>query len=158
MPRRSAGFQTGLERVGGLADTLQQQDTASRFGNRRSANDVLTNLYSFSGTTDGTNPYAGLVRGNDGNLYGTTSSGGTNNLGTVFKISSNGALTRLCSFNGTNGAAPYGALVQGPDGSFYGTTYAGGASNSPMTDPDEWDGHTLVERGGGTNLSGAILG
>jgi uncharacterized repeat protein (TIGR03803 family) len=144
--------------VGGLADTLQQQDTASRFGNRRSANDVLTNLYSFSGTTDGTNPYAGLVRGNDGNLYGTTSSGGTNNLGTVFKISSNGALTRLCSFNGTNGAAPYGALVQGPDGSFYGTTCAGGASNSPMTDPDEWDGHTHVERGGGTKLSSAILG
>jgi uncharacterized repeat protein (TIGR03803 family) len=94
-----------------------------------SAGVVFTNLYSFSGTTDGANPYAGLVRGNDGNLYGTTSSGGTNNLGTVFKISSNGALTRLCSFNGTNGAAPYGALVQGADGSFYGTTYAGGASN-----------------------------
>ncbi|MGO8928883.1 MAG: choice-of-anchor tandem repeat GloVer-containing protein [Limisphaerales bacterium] len=90
---------------------------------------VFTNLYSFTGTNDGANPYAGLVQGSDGNLYGTTSSGGTNNLGTVFKVGSKGVLTVLHSFNGTDGAAPYAALVQGADGSFYGTTYAGGVSN-----------------------------
>ena len=89
----------------------------------------FTNLYSFSGTNDGANPYAGLVQGSDGNLYGTTSSGGAHNLGTVFKISSNGALTRLYSFDGTNGAAPYAALLQDADRSFYGTTYGGGASD-----------------------------
>ena len=90
---------------------------------------VFTNLHSFTGTNDGANPYAGLVQGSDGNLYGTASSGGLNNLGTLFKLGTNGALTRLYSFDGTSGAAPYAALVQGADGDFYGTTYAGGASD-----------------------------
>ena len=55
-----------------------------------SAGVIFTNLYSFTGTNDGANPYAGLVQGSDGNLYGTTSSGGTNNLGTVFRIGAMG--------------------------------------------------------------------
>jgi len=90
---------------------------------------VFTNLHSFTGTNDGANPYAGLAQGSDGNLYGTASSGGSNNLGTLFKISANGELSLLYSFNGTNGAAPHAALVKGTNGSFYGTTYGGGASN-----------------------------
>jgi uncharacterized repeat protein (TIGR03803 family) len=49
-------------------------------------NGTLTSLYSFGGTNDGANPSAGLVRGNDGSFYGTTQYGGTNNLGTVFRL------------------------------------------------------------------------
>ena len=50
-------------------------------------------------------------------------SGGTNGYGTVFKISTNGALTTLYSFTGGNdGADPNAGLVQGSDGNFYGTT------------------------------------
>lgn len=94
-----------------------------------SAGVIFTNLHSFTGTNDGANPYSGLVVGNDGSLYGTTSSGGTINLGTVFKISPDGALTCLYSFNGTDGAAPYATVVRGADGTFYGTTYAGGVGN-----------------------------
>src|ERR1035437_5987614 len=46
-----------------------------------------TNLYSFgSSPTDGEYPDAGLVQGSDGNFYGTTEDGGTNNDGTVFKL------------------------------------------------------------------------
>ena len=65
--------------------------------------------------------------GGDGNLYGTTESGGMNGLGTVFRISSDGtSLTNLFSFAGTNGRSPQTALVQGGDGNFYGTTQYGG--------------------------------
>ena len=147
-----------------------------------SPNGALTSLYSFTGGNDGANPQAGLVQGSDGNFYGTTEDGGTNNdrlwhrvqnqhqwgadqlcipspaammaqtpkpgwcraataismarltaaartgwHGTVFKISTNGALTSLYSFTGGNdGANPDAGLVQGSDGNFYGTTNGGG--------------------------------
>jgi uncharacterized repeat protein (TIGR03803 family) len=91
---------------------------------------VFTTVYSFTGGEDGANPMAGLVQGSDGNFYGTTSNGGTNNSGTVFKISAAGALTSLHSFTGTNdGGWPQAGLVQGTDGNFYGTTQWGGTSN-----------------------------
>jgi uncharacterized repeat protein (TIGR03803 family) len=88
-----------------------------------STNGTLITLHSFSWPKDGDAPYAGLVQGSDGYLYGTTAYGGTNNWGNVFQISTNGALTNLYYFTGTNdGAYPYAGLVQGGDGSFYGTT------------------------------------
>src|SRR5208282_5960449 len=94
-----------------------------------STNRALTSLYSFTGGNDGGEPYAGLVQGSDGNFYGTTYNGGTSNLGTVFKISTNRALTSLYSFTGSNdGANPDAGLVQGSDGNFYGTTQQGGTN------------------------------
>ena len=92
-------------------------------------------LCSFNGT-NGEFPQAALTLGRDGNFYGTTDEGGITNstypygMGTVFKVTTNGALTTLASFNGTNGANPYAALTLGSDGNFYGTTYAGGIFNS----------------------------
>lgn len=47
---------------------------------------VFTNLYSFTGTNDGANPFAGLVQGSDGNFYDTTSSSGKDGAGTVFRL------------------------------------------------------------------------
>jgi uncharacterized repeat protein (TIGR03803 family) len=98
---------------------------------RITAGGSLSNLWSFTGGTDGANPQAGLVQGSDGNFYGTTLSGGPSTncpggCGTVFKISSAGSLTTLYSFTGINdgwGGAP---VVQGSDGNFYGTTQVGG--------------------------------
>src|ERR1035441_8119412 len=88
-----------------------------------STNAALTTLYSFSGFNDGANPVAGLVQGSDGNFYGTTPGGGTQGWGTVFKISTGGALTTLYSFTGGNDDGnPSAGLLQGSDGSFYGTT------------------------------------
>src|SRR5208282_3285952 len=87
---------------------------------------TLTTLHSFDGT-DGASPYATLVQGFDGNLYGTTYSGGASNNGTVFKITTGGALTTLHSFSGTDGANPIAALVQANDGYLYGTTFGGGS-------------------------------
>jgi len=93
-------------------------------------NGTLTSLYSFTGTNDGANPQAALVQGSDGNFYGTTQQGGTNRVGTVFEINTNGVLASLYSFTGTNdGANPQATLVQGSDGSFYGTTAYGGTNN-----------------------------
>ena len=95
---------------------------------------VETVLHSFhGGTADGASPYAALIQGSDGNLYGTTEVGGTYNEGTAFRITPAGAETILYSFQAagtSDGNQPYGALTQGSDGNFYGTTYSGGSANS----------------------------
>ena len=92
-------------------------------------NGTLTTLASFSGT-NGAYPAAALTVGNDGNFYGTTEDssalGGGYGLGTVFKVTTNGTLTKLVSFSNTNGANPNG-LTLGNDGNFYGTTGYGGS-------------------------------
>jgi uncharacterized repeat protein (TIGR03803 family) len=104
---------------------------------------ALTTLYSFcaqANCTDGQQPYAGLVRGSDGNFYGTTLEGGSNTgcslgsgtCGTVFRITPGGALTTLYSFCAqhgcTDGGNPYAGLVQASDGNFYGTTFGRGVN------------------------------
>ena len=88
---------------------------------------VVTTLYSFTGT-DGNDPRAGLVQGSNGNFYGTTYYGGSDNVGTVFSITPAGVLTTLHSFTGTGTDGKYvnAALVLGSDGNFYGTTNGGG--------------------------------
>jgi uncharacterized repeat protein (TIGR03803 family) len=82
---------------------------------------TLTSLVSFNGT-NGSLPCSGLLRGPDGNFYGTTLQGGTYNCGTVFQVNSSGMLNSLFSFDITNGAHPLGALALGRDGNLYGTT------------------------------------
>jgi uncharacterized repeat protein (TIGR03803 family) len=99
---------------------------------------MLTTLYSFcskSGCTDGADPLSALIQATNGDLYGTTASGGVNcavggvipGCGTIYKITPGGALTTLYSFCSlyecADGETPQqGALVQGEDGDFYGTT------------------------------------
>ncbi len=93
---------------------------------------ALSVLYSFGSVPgDGSSPY-GLMRGSDGNFYGTTLQGGSNGHGTIFKITPAGILTTLYSVgsNATDGNFPQAALALGTDGNFYGTTYFGGAGNS----------------------------
>jgi len=85
--------------------------------------------------TDGVYPDAGLVKATDGNFYGTTAGGGAHchdasGCGTVFKMTADGTLTTLYSFDGTDGNSPQGMLVQGADGDLYGTTVFGGARHS----------------------------
>jgi uncharacterized repeat protein (TIGR03803 family) len=90
---------------------------------------ALITLYNFCPTncTQNGPPYpSGLVLGDDGNFYGVTSKGGTNNDGTVFKMTPAGTLTTLHSFDGSDGANPAGTLVQGRGGYIYGVTFAGG--------------------------------
>jgi uncharacterized repeat protein (TIGR03803 family) len=76
---------------------------------------ALTTLRHINGTTDGSNPKGGLVRGNDGNFYGTTSTGGNNKVGTIFKISSTGTFSVLRHLKmETDGGVPLGGLMLAP--------------------------------------------
>jgi len=84
---------------------------------------VLHSFNFFDG--EGIEPGAGLVQAADGHLYGTTSLGGANQKGTIFKITPSGAFTTLYSFHETDGESPNG-LVQATNGDFYGTTNGGG--------------------------------
>lgn len=89
---------------------------------------TLQTLISFN-STNGVNPYGGLTLGSDGNFYGTTDSGGSGGLGTIFQLTTNGTLTTLVSFAFTNGAQPSAPLTLGNDGNLYGTTIGGGMTN-----------------------------
>jgi uncharacterized repeat protein (TIGR03803 family) len=94
-------------------------------------NGVLSTLYTFSGGNDGAYPQAGLAPGSDGNFYGTTSSGGTNNGGTVFSLSAAGGFRAVLSFvGGWDGQEPQGPLGQGGNGNFYGTSSQGGSAGN----------------------------
>jgi hypothetical protein len=95
-------------------------------------------LNSFQGSPDGANPLGGLVLGNDGTLYGTTDTGGTNQCyygepacGTVFALTpATGASwkeTVIHSFAGSDGAFPNSGLAFGPTGSLFGVTPNGGS-------------------------------
>jgi len=95
---------------------------------------IETVLYSFTGKPDGANPVAGLAIDSSGNLYGTTTAGGSNGNGTVFKLAiptvSGGEWTEevLYSFGkGTDGTIPVAGVTRDSSGNLYGTTSAGGA-------------------------------
>lgn len=95
-------------------------------------NGEFNTLYSFCAKTncaDGAGPNW-LIQGTDGNLYGTTATGGSSlSRGTVFRFTAKGTLTTLysfCSLPGcTDGTQPEG-LIEASDGNLYGAAAGGG--------------------------------
>ena len=96
---------------------------------------TFQSLYDFTGVHDGAKPTGGLVEGGDGNLYGTTSAGGTivadkvtiTNHGTVFQVTPAGFVNTLYTFTGgTDGSNPTAGLAKPGNGYLYGTTAGGG--------------------------------
>ncbi len=91
-------------------------------------------LYAFQGGADGQYPFGGVILDKHGALYGTTFQGGTNGVGTVFKLTpgpSGYTKTILYSFQGgSDGVLPYAGLYMAADGSLFGTTEYGGGSPS----------------------------
>lgn len=103
--------------------------TAGNFGwvTKIDASGTATILYSFTGGSGGANPYAALVQGRDGRLYGTTEEGG-NGSGAVFQLDLAGNFQVLHDFEGLALSSPT-SLVQASDGSFYGTASGGSYSS-----------------------------
>ena len=112
-----------------------------------SGNGLLKPLLFFDGT-NGANPRTGLIRGKGGTFYGTTSFGGPDNtppteytrdgFGTVFKLSADGALSTVVTFNGYNGKG-CNAIQQSTDGALYGISPDGGATNTANRyEEDSW--------------------
>jgi uncharacterized repeat protein (TIGR03803 family) len=92
---------------------------------------TFTVLHNFTGSSDGGNPYAGMVRDTLGNFYSTASGGGSSSNGVVFKLSKSGAETVLYNFTGGNdGGEPLAGLIRDTAGNFYGTTFGGGSSGN----------------------------
>jgi uncharacterized repeat protein (TIGR03803 family) len=93
---------------------------------------TFTVLHTFGGS-DGEYPYTGVTITSGGNLYGTTSRGGTYQGGVAYELKHSGSVWSfmlLYQFgNGSDGSSPYASLVFGPDGALYGTTALGGSGN-----------------------------
>lgn len=94
----------------------------------------VTTLYAFKGEPDSGSPYGALAADAHGNLYGTTYYAGSNDLGTIYRLSRRNGIwteTGLYSFKGgTDGSGPISNLVADADGNLYGTTSEGGAGCS----------------------------
>ena len=123
----------------------------------------LTVLYNFSGSSDGGDPYATLIRDSAGNLYSTADYGGTAFAGVVFKVAPNGVETVLYNFSGgADGAQPFSALVRDKAGNLYGTTTMGGSANAGVVfrvDPAGAEAvlHNFVGGKDGTTPTGGLL-
>jgi uncharacterized repeat protein (TIGR03803 family) len=123
----STGNLYGTTGGGGVRDrgTVFKLDAGNNY--------ALTMLHSFDPFAgEGATPYAGLIADSAGNLYGTTSAGGTPfhaSYGTVFKLDAgnNYALTTLHNFARFDGSLPYAGLIADSAGNLYGTTATGGA-------------------------------
>jgi uncharacterized repeat protein (TIGR03803 family) len=93
-------------------------------------------IYTFQNSKDGDEPHAGLIKDGEGNLYGTTFSGGNGGFdgnGTVFKLAPDGTKTELYSFTGgTDGNYPGAPLIMDSSGNLFGTTQQGGDASCNM--------------------------
>ena len=89
-----------------------------------------TVLYNFTGGSDGSSPLGGLIFDTAGNLYGSTSTGGSQGGGAVFELSPSGGgwtYNFVCSLRGYSAmSGPQSALAMDNQGNLYGTTYTGG--------------------------------
>lgn len=86
-----------------------------------------TILHSFGDGGDGAHPYCKLIQDSSGNFYGTTTHGGANGYGVVFKLATDGTETVLYSFaGGTDGKRPVAGVIKDKAGNLYGTTAYGG--------------------------------
>ncbi len=128
------------------SDTLFKLDKTGNF----------TLLYTFrNGKALGASDPSSVTRDTAGNLYGTTSFGGTEGTGTIFKLDTSNHLTVLYSFlNGNDGGNPRGGVTLDPAGNLYGTTTSGGSSNCGVLYRLDTQGHETTLHSFGANGDG----
>jgi uncharacterized repeat protein (TIGR03803 family) len=90
---------------------------------------AYTVLHNFTNGSDGGHPVGGLVQASDGNLYGTTTSGGKNGYGVLFRATLAGNVVPLHDFASASGTMAIDTLLQHTNGKLYGMTTYGGTSN-----------------------------
>jgi uncharacterized repeat protein (TIGR03803 family) len=91
---------------------------------------TITTLASFN-ETNGATPFGSVSVDSQGNVYGTTSVGGSSKDGTVWEIATgSGTITTLASFNSNSGAIPQAGVTADAQGNLYGTTFAGGSGKA----------------------------
>lgn len=98
---------------------------------------TYTVLHTFGGGQDGASPTSGVAMDHSGNLYGTTTTGGTYDSGVAYKLTRFGSgwiSTNLHSFRPADGYAPAAGPVFGPDGALYGAAALGGQGGSCQYD------------------------
>jgi uncharacterized repeat protein (TIGR03803 family) len=87
-------------------------------------------LHSFEAPPNGAYPSSGVTRDTAGNLYGTTSNGGTSDVGVVYKLGANGQEPLYSFTGGSDGKYPEAGVILDPEGNLYGTTAYGGTANA----------------------------
>jgi uncharacterized repeat protein (TIGR03803 family) len=139
-----AGYLWGTTSAGGKFTSSYDSATCGTIYKIKVSTGAITTVADFDATTSttdnvrGETPSAGLVSDGAGNLWGTTSTGGVNHRGTVFKVNvSTGVVTTVVDFDqignnfvNANGAFPMADLVSDGAGNLWGTTQYGGPSGA----------------------------
>lgn len=125
---------------------------------------IETVLYNFGTGPDGSVPVASVAFDKSGNLYGTTSAGGTSGNGTIFELVPSGSSwteTILHNFeDADDGAVPYGGLISDASGNFYGSATEGGTGGGGTIyeltpDAGAWT-FTVIYSNPGWGISGSF--
>ncbi len=120
-------------------------------------------IHTFSGASDGENPYSNVIFDGAGNLYGTTFAGGVHGYGTVYQLMPSGSgwtENTLYAFqSSSDGGKPFGGLAFDNAGNLYGATSSGGSGNGgtayELTSNGSWIFSLLYSFTGSAYLPGA---
>ena len=127
-------------------------------------NSSLTAIASFAPKTNTFSIFGSptMVKASDGAFYGLTPGNGGSGFDKMFKLTLEGNLTPVASFQGTNGAIIQAPMVQAGDGAFYGSTLNGGAEGMGLifriTTNGEWTSLYTFTNSSGGDPSGLAVG
>ncbi len=121
------------EAIDGKLYGMTSEGGANNFGvlfQYDQTNNIISKKIDFAGITNGKTPYGSLLQASDGNLYGMTWEGGTNNYGVLFQYNpiTNVFINKIDCSGVINGRNPTGSLIQASDGNIYGMTLNGGGA------------------------------